>query len=155
MDTSGKYKIDIFAYCLMPNHYHLLVRQNSNTSISKWLKTVFNGYTQAINKQENRKGTLFEGRAKNKEITNERHLMHLIRYFHYNPVHAEIVAKAEEWEFSDYSDWIGIRKNKLFNNRLMKQYFNNHESYNKFFNDYEDSQKITNEFKDIFFDADS
>ena len=138
----------------MPNHYHLLVRQNSDTSISKWLKTVFNGYSQAINKQENRKGTIFEGRAKNKEITNEKHLMHLIRYIHCNPVQAGIVTKAEEWEFSDYSDWIGIRKNKLFNNHLLEQYFINHKSYKIFFNDYKDSQKYTNEFKDIFFDAD-
>ena len=138
----------------MPNHYHLLVRQNSNTLISKWLKTVFNGYTQAINKQKNRKGTLFEGRAKNKEITKERHLMHLIRYFHYNPVQSGIVTKAEAWEFSDYSDCIGIRKNKLSNSRLLMQYFDNHENYYKFFNDYEDSQKITNKFRDMFFDTD-
>lgn len=41
IDTIEKYDIDIFAYCLMPNHYHLLVRQNSDISISKWLKTVF------------------------------------------------------------------------------------------------------------------
>ena len=154
INTIGKYDIDIFTYCLMPNHYHILVRQNSDTSISKWLKTVFNGYSKAINKQENRKGTIFEGRAKNKEITNERHLMHLIRYIHYNPVQSGIVTKAEAWEFSDYSDWIGIRKNKLFNNHLMKQYFSNHKNYKKFFDDYEDSQKITNEFRDIFFDAD-
>ncbi len=153
IDTIGKYDIDIFAYCLMPNHYHLLVRQNSDTSISKWLKTVFNGYSQAINKQENRKGTIFEGRAKKKEITNERHLMHLIRYFHYNPVQSGIVIKAEKWEFSDYSDWIGIRKSKLFNNHLLMRYFDNHESYKKFFSDYKDSQKITKEFGDLFFDA--
>ena len=138
----------------MPNHYHLLVRQNSDISISKWLKTVFNGYSQAINKQENRTGTIFEGRAKNKEISNERHLMHLIRYIHFNPVQAKIITKAEEWEFSDYSDWIGIRKSKLFNNHLLMQYFENHENYKKFFNDYKDSQKITNEFRDMFFDAD-
>lgn len=80
--------------------------------------------------------------------------MHLVRYFHYNPVQAGIVTKAKEWEFSDYSDWIGIRRSKLFNNCLMKQYFNNHEKYKKFFCEYEDSQKITNEFKDMFFDAD-
>jgi len=152
INTIEKYDIDLFAYCLMPNHYHLLVKQNSDISISKWLKTVFNGYSQAINKQENRKGTIFEGRAKNKEITNERHLMHLIRYIHYNPVQAKIVTEAEAWEFSDYCDWIGIRKNKLFNHHLMKQYFNNHKSYKIFFDDYEDSQKITNDFGDIFFD---
>ena len=153
IDTIGKYNIDIFAYCLMPNHYHLLVRQNSDISISKWLKTVFNGYSQAINKQENRKGTIFEGRAKNREITSEKHIMHLIRYIHYNPVYAGIVTKAEKWEFSDYSDWIGIRKNKLFNNHLLEQYFDNHKSYKIFFENYEGSQKITNEFTNILFDA--
>ena len=153
-DTFEKYDIEISAYCLMLNHYHLLVKQNSDISISKWLKTVFNGYSQAINKQDNRKGTIFEGRARNKEITNASHLIHLIRYIHYNPVQAGLVNRAEKWEFSNYSDWIGIRKNKLFNNRLLKQYFNNHESYKRFFDDYEDSQKITTEFRDIFFDAD-
>lgn len=108
----------------------------------------------AINKQENRKGTIFEGRARNKEITNDNQLIHLIRYIHYNPVQSGIVTKAEEWEFSDYSDWIGIRKNILFNHRLLKQYFDNHVNYKRFFGDYEDSQKITTEFRDIFFDAD-
>lgn len=153
IDTIGKYGIEISAYCLMPNHYHLLVRQNSDISISKWLKTVFNGYSQAINKQENRKGTIFEGRARNKEITNESHLMHLIRYIHYNPVQAGLVSKAEKWEFSNYPDWIGIRKNKLFNNRLLLQYFENHERYKRFFGDYENSEKIAIEFRSIFFDA--
>ena len=92
---------------------------------------------------------------KNREITTEKQMMHLIRYIHNNPVKAKIVSKAKDWEFSDYSNWIGIRKSTLFNSHLLMRYFENHESYKKFFNDYKVSQKTTNELGDFFFDTNS
>jgi len=57
--TYRKYKISIIAFCLMPNHYHFLLRQDSEIQISKWLQSLFIGYTLAINKQQNRSGTIF------------------------------------------------------------------------------------------------
>jgi len=60
----SKYDITIVAYCLMPNHYHFVLRQNENGSISRFLQTTFNAYSQAINKELQRSGTLFESRAK-------------------------------------------------------------------------------------------
>ena len=62
--TYKKYGANIIAYCLMPNHYHILVEQKIEVPLSEWIRSIFIGYTQAINKQQNRKGTLFEGRAK-------------------------------------------------------------------------------------------
>jgi len=153
IDSFEKYEIEISAYCLMPTHYHLLIKQNSNIPVSKWLKTVFNGYTQAINKQENRTGTLFEGRARSKKILDENQLIHLICYIHYNPVQAGLVNFAKDWEFSDYPDWIGIRENKLFNDNILKQYLDSFEGYNKFFNEYIPTLKSAKQYNELLFDA--
>ncbi|MDO9577871.1 MAG: transposase [Candidatus Cloacimonadales bacterium] len=154
IESVEKYEIEINAFCLMPNHYHLLVKQNSDILISKWLKTVFNGYVQAINKQENRKGTLFEGRANSKEIKTEEQLIHLICYIHYNPVKAGLVDRAEDWEFSDYSDWIGIRKSELFCDNLLRKYFNSQDEYRQFFENYIQTLQSVEKHQDILFDED-
>lgn len=90
------------AYCLMPNHYHFLVRQLSDRALSQWVQMLFNGYSQAINQQLNRKGTLFQNRAKHILIDKDEYLVHLVRYIHYNPVEAGLVHSPEEWQFSNY-----------------------------------------------------
>jgi len=97
----------------MPNHYHLLVRQNSEIPISKWLQRIFNGYSQAINKQEQRTGTLFEGRPKHILIDSDKYLLDIIAYIHYNPVAARLVAHPIDWEFSNCSEWLGQRSSAL------------------------------------------
>ena len=56
-----KKKISVVAYCLMPNHYHFLLRQDSNAAISELIQAIFNSYSKAFNKKYNRSGTLFEG----------------------------------------------------------------------------------------------
>lgn len=88
-----EYEIEIIAYCLMPNHYHLLVQQKTNKSISGFIQKLFNGYVQAINKQQNRSGTLFEGKTKSKLVDEEMYFTHLIRYIHLNPVSSGLVTK--------------------------------------------------------------
>jgi len=64
-----KYKVAIIAYCLMPNHYHLILRQEANGSISRFLQTTFNAFVQFFNVMEHHSGTLFQGPAKSNSIT--------------------------------------------------------------------------------------
>lgn len=85
------YNVEMIAYCLMPNHYHFLVRQAPSGSIQRFVQTVFNAYSQAVNKELNHSGTLFQGRAKS---------------IHIQTVSAKLTVKPEEWEFSDYREWI-------------------------------------------------
>ncbi|NQV37449.1 MAG: transposase [Candidatus Marinimicrobia bacterium] len=99
---SKRYDISILAYCLIPNHYHLLVYQNSDISISNFIQSLNNAFVQGINRQLKRKGTLFEGRAKSKHINKEEYLMHLCRYIHLNPVKHNLVSNGKDWEFSNY-----------------------------------------------------
>ena len=116
---------DTFCYCLMPNHFHFLIRIKSEESlnntfkvaenktfkvsenleglISKQFSNFFNAYAKAFNKQQNRKGNLFMHTFKRKRITDEKYLRKLVHYIHYNPKEAGLVSKIEEWKFSSYN----------------------------------------------------
>ena len=82
----NKYQTTVIAYCLMPNHYHFLLRQETEKSIGNAIRDIFNAYVQGLNKQTDRKGPLFEGRFKAIQIENESYLIHLCRYIHRNPI---------------------------------------------------------------------
>ena len=125
----SKYGVTIIAYCLMPNHYHLVLRQSENGLISRFLQTSFNAYVQALNKEVQRSGTLFESRAKGILIDSDRYLFQVIRYVHLNPVLSGLVEKAENWEFSDYRTWIGQNEPTMTDLELRNEHFENGEEY--------------------------
>ena len=128
---SKAYLVTVIAYCLMPNHYHLLVRQDSEIGFPKLIKTVFNAYVQAVNKQLGRKGTLFEGRSKHVHVDKDEYILHLCRYIHLNPVEAGLARMPEDWIFSNYRDWIGRRQGKLKDIGFISTFFANSEEYLK------------------------
>jgi len=101
-----RYSVSRLAHCLMPNHYHFVLRQDKAGSISLFLQTVFNAYVQAVNKHTGHKGTLFERCAQGLLIDSDDYAMQVIRYIHLNPVAAGLVTAPDEWEFSDYGTWI-------------------------------------------------
>ena len=149
---SKKYEITVIAYCLMPNHYHLLLREDGVIPVCKFIQSVFNGYVQAINKQLKRSGTLFEGRFKKKLIEKHEYLIHLCRYINLNPVEAGIVSHPEQWAFSNYREWIKIRKGTLFDRRFVDCYFNTRKEYKSFVEDFQIDRKKQNEIKKYLFD---
>jgi len=104
---STQYHVGIVAYCLMPNHYHILARQELGGSISRFLQTTFNSYVQYFNTLERHGGTLFQGPAKSKLIVSDAHLIRSLAYIHTNPVRASLVRNVRDWEYSDYTSWTG------------------------------------------------
>ncbi|NUN70986.1 MAG: transposase [Bacteroidetes bacterium] len=106
-------KITILAYCLMPNHYHLLIEIREECDVSNMMKNLIISYTKAINLRYNVVGHLFQGRFHSKEVDSERYLLTLIRYIHNNPVAAQLVSKREEWKYSSYAEYLGIRENSI------------------------------------------
>jgi len=81
-----KLLVDIFAFCLMPNHYHLLLAPRAEGNISRFMKKLNMGYSRYFNERHERKGTLFEGRYKSILIENQAHFIHLPYYIHLNPL---------------------------------------------------------------------
>jgi len=108
-----QFQVSIVCYCLMPNHFHLLVLQKHPNSISTFMKLTTNSYVKAVNKRLGRSGHLFESKYKIKPINTDEYLLHLSRYLHLNPVTAKLVNNPEDWEFSSFRDFIGLRRGTL------------------------------------------
>lgn len=152
MNTYHKNGVRIIVYCFMPNHYHFLVQQTGNRNVSDWIGNLFNGYVQAVNIQQNRSGTLFEGRVKHKLIDKEEYLLQIVRYIHYNPVKAGLVSSPEYWPYSNYSEWIGARKGALFDREFFFTYFKDHEDYRDFVERYGIEKDKIDKIKKYFFE---
>jgi putative transposase len=104
-----EYSNSVIAYCLMPNHYHFLFRQDGDTPLSKFVGVLFYAYVQAVNRQQERTGTLFEDRFKHIHVDIEPYLLQLCRYIHANPVKAGLTTSLVEWPYSNYPEWIQTR----------------------------------------------
>jgi putative transposase len=119
---------DLLAWCLMPNHFHMLIHANSFSTpiikdgsferqqFSQGIKQLLSSYTKAINKQEGRTGSLFQQKTKAICATAKNHHdTTVFHYIHLNPLKARLVRKLEDWEFSSYKDYLGLRKETLCN----------------------------------------
>jgi len=128
--------ITVIAYCLMPNHYHFLLRQDDWEPAGRLPQRVFNSYTKAFNKRYNRTGTLFEGPYKAVHVDQDRYLLHLCRYIHANPVKHGLVSDLGQWPYSNYREWIGVRNGTLVDRAFVREGFPVAESYRRFVLDY-------------------
>lgn len=120
----------------MPNHYHFLLRQDGETAVSHFIGVLFNAYAQALNRQIDRSGALFEGRFKDVHVDNDGYLLHLCRYIHGNPVKVGLVASLEEWLYSNYLEWVGERPGTLVDDDFVNDFFPNRQDYKEFVLDY-------------------
>ncbi len=108
-----KYNATLFSYCLMPNHVHLEIRQNSLIPLSNLMSGLHTSYTNYFNKKYNNIGHLFQSRYKAKEIKSKVQFLELIFYIHINPVVANLVHFPESWMWSSAQDYAGNRNGTL------------------------------------------
>ncbi len=132
--------VDIIAYCLMPNHYHLLVHLKVD-DLPSIMQPFALSYTKAINKRCRRVGALFQGRFKAVLVDRDEYLVHLSRYIHLNPVMAGLAPRAEDWEFSSYRDYIGLRRGALPVPAIVLDQFSSPEAYRAFVNAYREADR--------------
>ncbi|WP_346858573.1 hypothetical protein [uncultured Draconibacterium sp.] len=143
--------IDILAYCLLPNHFHLVIRAKEEIKIkdpialsdrilneeeigkliSDQFRKLFISYTQAINKQENRTGSLFNSKFKRLEITQQEYLEYVIFYVHYNPEKHAVLENFREYNFSSYNSILSNAKTNL-NRQLTLDVFEGKANFETF-----------------------
>lgn len=109
---------EILAYCLMPNHFHLLLCPSAAAApthpLNGAIGTTLSSYTQGVNRDRKRTGALFQAKTKAKPLeTDEQYLRTCFHYIHQNPVRANIVNRQEDWPYSSYRDYAGLRHGTL------------------------------------------
>jgi len=112
-DVCDRYNWVCHAYCLMGNHYHLLI-ETLDANLSKGMRQLNGVYTQTFNRKHNRVGHLFQGRYKAILVEKDSYLLELSRYIVLNPVRAEMVRSAVNWRWSSYRAMTGQVKKPVF-----------------------------------------
>lgn len=115
-------KVELLAYCLMPNHFHLLIKQDIKSGMKEFIHSLLLRYSAYFNKKYERVGPLFQGRYKAVSVETEAYLLHLSRYVHLNP--SEIGNNLSQ-AHSSYADYIGLRNTSWLNTEIVLSYFKN------------------------------
>jgi len=133
-------KIDLLAYCLMPNHFHFEIKQLVEGSMEGFMRSLATRYSMYFNKKNGRVGTLFQGIYKACMIESDEYLLYLSRYIHLNP--RELGKNIFE-AHSSYADYLDIQKNSWVKTKEILSYFGkeNHD-FSKSVRTYQDFVEI-------------
>jgi len=126
-----KSPIDLFklhSFCLMPNHFHLLIEQTGDVSISLLIQKICTSFSMYINKKYRRVGHLFQGNFKSVLIESNPQLMWATSYIHMNPVKSNLVTKPEEYNWSSYNDYADDRNLPIIYKDFIIDVFENKEN---------------------------
>jgi len=150
--------VDILVYSLMPTHYHVLgrVKQTSeflknsevlSAEVSRAMMRLGVSYTKAINKRFSRVGALFQGQFQGKPVQTYEHLLNLCVYIHANPVKDGLVALPEDWEYSNYLEWMNLREGTLVNREFIVENFGSPEEYKQLITNYIKTRYLPEDFR--------
>ena len=135
--------LDLLAFCLMPNHFHLFIFQSSEEAMVSVMRAVCGSYTIYFNKKYDRVGPLFQARYKASLITNEAYYQHISRYIHLNP------KDYLNWEWSSLPYYLGKKQADWVKGSSILDEFDGVQEYAHFLADYAAHKEIIEEMKDI------
>lgn len=129
--------VEIVCFCLMPNHFHMLIKQVENNGISTFLSKLSNSYTKYFNTKYKRVGPLFQGSFKAVRIEDDEQLLHVSRYIHLNPLIDYLTRDLKTYPYSSYQEFLGLKKGFCKKDIILDN-FNTPSDYEKFVLDQED-----------------
>jgi len=129
---SNKKIVDIICYCLMPNHFHLLIRQLKDGGITEFISKLSNSYTKYYNIKYRRVGPLLQGEFKAVLIESDEQLIHVSRYIHLNPIASLLVKDLKDYRWSSYPEYVGLVKDGFCAKEEILNFFKSPEDYKEF-----------------------
>jgi putative transposase len=112
-EARGHYKVKIFAYCLMPNHFHMILMPHHAEDLSKFMQWLMTSHVRRYHQHYGTRGHLWQGRYKSFLIQKDNHLLAVIRYIEGNPKRAGLVNSAKDWLWSSCRETIKIKNHSL------------------------------------------
>ncbi|MBI2588985.1 transposase [Candidatus Saccharibacteria bacterium] len=134
-------EVELLAYCLIPNHFHLLIYQIDSMGMPKLVQRVLTSYSMYFNKKYKRTGPLFQDTYRASQISSDEYLQHVSRYIHLNP------KNWRHWDFSSLRYYQGSQKADWINVSRVLRIFRNNKEYLEFVADYEDYKRSIDEIK--------
>jgi putative transposase len=98
-----RYSVKIFAYCLMPNHFHMVLMSDKGEDLSKWMQWLMTSHVRRYHRHYGSSGHIWQGRFKSFIIQRDEHLLMVLRYVEGNPVRAGLVRSAKDWLWSSHN----------------------------------------------------
>lgn len=133
-------RVELLTYCLMPNHFHILLYQNSSGSVAKFMQSLMISYGRYFNLKYKRTGPIFESRYKSSKIDTQSYLEHISRYIHLNPRYWKHYPYSSlHYYIKDTPEWLRPQK--------ITELFKNIDEYQHFLADYEDHKQMFKEIK--------
>ncbi len=148
IDLSKK-PVSIICYCLMPNHFHFILRQESEEGIKKFIQRLCNSYSHYLNTKNETSGRLFNDNFKAVRIENDEQLVHLSRYIHLNPVTSYLVEDPEKYPFSSYLIYLGKENQSFLEPKLVTSQFKTPSEYKNFVLGQKDYQRELEKIKHL------
>lgn len=145
--------VKLLAYCLMPNHFHLLLTQNSQDGITRFMRQLATAYSSYFNKRYNRTGPLFQSTYKAAEVDTDPYLLHLSRYIHQNPLERGVPLREYLW--SSYRYYLNAEPPVWLSVEILNNFFNQKNlnlSYENFVEDANDYALSLKEIKHLALD---
>lgn len=139
LDFDKSSYLKFLSYCIMPDHYHLVVKILKAGILSKYINDLENSYTRYFNIKFDRKGPLWQNSFQAVRIESNEQLLHVVRYVNINPATSGLVEKPEDWKYSSYRDLIS--KSKYLKEVITEISISDPKKFKKFCEDNIDYQK--------------
>lgn len=148
----GPSKVQVLTYCLMPNHFHFLLKQLVDGGVTSYFRHLANSYSHYVSVKHKRVGPLFQGRFKNVLIQSQEQLLHASRYIHLNPLISDLVPDLKNYPWSSYRAHIQNYEDELVEPEIILQDFKTKGDYERFVLDQEDYARALVEIKHLLVD---
>ena len=148
----NKHLVEIYSFSIMPNHYHLLLKQSLNSGIMNFIRLIQNSYARFLNLRYKRSGSLFQSPFKAVRLETDEQFIHVARYIHLNPLTSFVIRDFNDlksYQWNSYLDYLSFTLRKFINTSFLMNYFKNIEKFEEFTKDNLDYQRKLEKLKHL------